>query len=95
MKVARSFVLWVMFLLFPAICSAQMFKDASEARLSNGLKVIMLENHKSPIISFQVWYRVGARNETTGKTGLAHMLEHMMFKGTRQGERGGVYQDNL
>jgi len=82
LKVARSFVLWVMFLLFPALCSAQMFKDASEARLSNGLKVIMLENHKSPIISFQVWYRVGARNEKTGKTGLAHMLEHMMFKGT-------------
>ena len=82
MKIARCFVLWVMFLLFPALCSAEVFKDASEARLSNGLKVIMLENHKSPIISFQVWYRVGARNEKTGKTGLAHMLEHMMFKGT-------------
>ena len=83
MKVACSFVLWViMFFVFPALCSAEVFKDASEARLSNGLKVIMLENHKSPIISFQVWYRVAARNETTGKTGLAHMLEHMMFKGT-------------
>jgi zinc protease len=73
-----------MFLLFPALCPAEVFKDASEALLSNGLKVIMLENHKSPIISFQVWYRVGARNEKTGKTGLAHMLEHMMFKGTNE-----------
>ncbi len=82
MKVACSFVVWVMFFLFPSLCSADVFKDVSEARLSNGLKVIMLENHKSPIISFQVWYRVGARNEGTGKTGLAHMLEHMMFKGT-------------
>ncbi|MGO9021308.1 MAG: M16 family metallopeptidase [Syntrophobacteraceae bacterium] len=82
MKVACSFVLSVIFLLFAALCSAEVFKDASEARLSNGLKIIMLENHKSPIISFQVWYRAGARNEKTGKTGLAHMLEHMMFKGT-------------
>ncbi len=82
MKMARSFVFFVIFILFPALCSAQAFKDASEARLSNGLKVIMFENHKAPIVSFQVWYRVGARNEKTGKTGLAHMLEHMMFKGT-------------
>ena len=89
LKVACSFVFWVMFFLFPALCSAEVFKDASEARLSNGLKVIMFENHKSPIISFQVWYRVGGRNEQTGKTGLAHMLEHMMFKGTSKvsGER--------
>ena len=72
-----------MFFFFLALCSAaELFRDASEARLSNGLKVIMLENHKSPVISFQVWYRAGARNERTGKTGLAHMLEHMMFKGT-------------
>ena len=57
------------------------FERASEARLSNGLKVIMLENHTAPIICFQVWYRAGALKETTGKTGLAQMVEHMMFKG--------------
>ena len=57
-------------------------QERLRSRLSNGLKVIMFENHKSPIISFQVWYRVAARDERTGKTGLAHMLEHMMFKGT-------------
>lgn len=68
----------------PAHSSGQAFKDASEVRLSNGLKVILLENHKSPMITFQVWYRAGARNERVGKTGLAHMLEHMMFKGTRK-----------
>jgi zinc protease len=70
--------------MFPALCPGELLKDASDARLSNGLKVIMLENHKSPIVSFQVWYRAGARNEITGKTGLAHMLEHMMFKGTKK-----------
>jgi zinc protease len=57
-----------------------MFENASEARLANGLKVIMLENHQAPIVSFQVWYRVGAANETTGKTGLADLVERMMFK---------------
>jgi zinc protease len=53
-----------------------------ETTLKNGLKVLLLENHKAPLVTFQVWYRVGARNEQWGKTGLSHMLEHMMFKGT-------------
>ena len=52
--------------------------------LSNGLKVILAENHKVPLVTFQVWYRVGSRNEVFGKTGLSHMLEHMMFKGTEK-----------
>ena len=53
-----------------------------EIVLENGLKVLLLEDHKSPAVTFQVWYRVGARNEKDGKSGLAHFLEHMMFKGT-------------
>jgi zinc protease len=55
-----------------------------ETVLPNGLKVILLENHKAPLVTFQVWYRVGSRNEAWGKTGLSHMLEHMMFKGTEK-----------
>ncbi len=83
LKAVRILVLLTMLFLFlPFPCpGAAMFENASEARLSNGLKVIMLENHKAPIVCFQVWYRVGAAKETTGKTGLAHLLEHMMFKG--------------
>jgi len=50
--------------------------------LDNGLKVLLLEDHKSPSVTFQVWYRVGSRNEKDGKSGLAHFLEHFMFKGT-------------
>jgi zinc protease len=53
-----------------------------EETLPNGLRVLLLEDHKAPVVSFQVWYRVGSRNEVAGKTGLAHLLEHMMFKGT-------------
>jgi zinc protease len=52
------------------------------ATLDNGLRVLLLEDHRSPVAAFQVWYRVGSRNEVRGRTGLAHFLEHMMFKGT-------------
>ncbi len=59
--------------------------DAAQVQefvLDNGLKVLLLEEHKSPAVTFQVWYRVGSRNEKDGKSGLAHFLEHFMFKGT-------------
>ena len=51
--------------------------------LPNGLEVLLKEAHKAPVVTFQVWYRVGSRNERLGKTGLSHMLEHMIFKGTK------------
>ncbi len=50
--------------------------------LDNGLRVLLIEDSRSPIVSFQVWYRVGSRNEHRGATGIAHFLEHLMFKGT-------------
>lgn len=58
--------------------------QVQEFMLENGLKVLLLEDHKSPAVTFQVWYRVGARNEKDGKSGLAHFLEHMLFKGTEK-----------
>ena len=61
-----------------------------EATLDNGLRVLLLEDRRSPIVSVQVWYRVGSRNERPGATGLAHFLEHMMFKGTRRFGKGEV-----
>lgn len=57
--------------------------EVLEATLDNGLRVLLLEDHRSPILSLQVWYRVGSRNELPGSTGVAHLTEHMMFKGTR------------
>lgn len=50
--------------------------------LSNGLKVIMVEDHTVPIISYQTWYRVGSVDEHPGITGVSHLFEHLMFKGT-------------
>jgi len=72
------------FILLPAISEAGLKENVFETVLPNGLKVILLENHKAPLVTFQVWYRVGSRNEAWGKTGLSHMLEHMMFKGTEK-----------
>ena len=54
------------------------------ATLDNGLRVLLLEDRRSPILTVQLWYRVGSRNERPGSTGLAHFLEHMMFKGTHR-----------
>lgn len=64
---------------------------ASEARefvLTNGLKVLLIEVPKAPVVTVQVWYKVGSRNEVMGRAGLSHMLEHMMFKGTTKYPKG-------
>ncbi|MBD2101325.1 pitrilysin family protein [Leptolyngbya sp. FACHB-261] len=52
--------------------------------LANGLTVLTKEIHTSPVVSVQVWYRVGSRNETAGLSGISHQLEHLLFKGTTQ-----------
>jgi zinc protease len=56
--------------------------DIQAAHLENGLEVLILEDHAVPLVTVQVWYRVGSRNERLGITGISHFLEHMMFKGT-------------
>jgi len=50
--------------------------------LDNGLTVIILEDHRAPVATLQVWYQVGSRNERPGITGISHLLEHLMFRGT-------------
>src|SRR5262245_13931190 len=51
--------------------------------LANGLQVVVISNHRSPIVTQMVWYKAGAADETWGKSGIAHFLEHLMFRGTR------------
>ncbi len=60
------------------------YQNIKEYNLKNGMKVLILEDHSSPIVSLGIWYRVGSRNEEIGKTGISHLLEHMMFKGTKK-----------
>jgi zinc protease len=56
--------------------------NTHEFQLSNGLKLIVREDHRAPTVAHMVWYRAGSMDEVNGKTGVAHVLEHMMFKGT-------------
>lgn len=56
--------------------------------LDNGLRVVVLENHRAPVVVNQIWYRVGSIDEYRGVTGISHALEHMMFKGTENMETG-------
>jgi zinc protease len=68
----------------------------TEYRMRNGLKVLLLPNHSAPVVTSQVVYRVGSRNEAVGYTGSTHFLEHMMFKGTRRFDPAkGVGLDEL
>jgi zinc protease len=59
-----------------------------EFNLSNGLKLIVREDHRAPTVAHMVWYRAGSMDETNGRTGVAHVLEHMMFKGTKKVKAG-------
>jgi zinc protease len=54
-----------------------------ERTLANGLKVVVKEDHRAPVVVQQIWYKVGSMDEVSGTTGVAHALEHMMFKGTK------------
>ena len=62
--------------------------DTHEYHLSNGLKLIIREDHRAPTVAHMVWYRAGSMDEVNGKTGVAHVLEHMMFKGTHKVKAG-------
>jgi zinc protease len=57
--------------------------------LPNGLKVVLLEDHSTPIVHTEIWYHVGSKNEKKGRTGFAHLFEHMMFKGSKNVEPEG------
>ena len=62
--------------------------DTHEFNFNNGLKLIVREDHRAPTVAHMVWYRAGSMDETNGRTGVAHVLEHMMFKGTHQVKAG-------
>jgi zinc protease len=71
-----------------AQADAQAEENVKKIVLKNGLSVILVEEDKAPVVTFQIWYKVGSRNEIAGKTGLSHLLEHMMFKGTTERGKG-------
>jgi len=77
--------------LAPARAAQSVDAPAPQARtLANGLKVVVIEDHAAPVAQVHMWYRFGALDETPGKTGLAHALEHMMFRGTHDLSSAGL-----
>jgi zinc protease len=60
--------------------------------LSNGLEVVVIPDHRAPVVTHMLWYKVGSADETPGKSGLAHFLEHLMFKGTAKNPSGRFSQ---
>ena len=85
MKV-RLLALLIPGLLLPRIGQAQSLQDfekkVTEFKLANGLTFLVIERHQAPVVSFHTYVKVGSVDDTSGRTGLAHMFEHMAFKGT-------------
>src|SRR5204862_2793459 len=68
----------------PAALDATPPGTAAHYTLANGLELVVIPDHRTPIVTHMIWYRVGAADEEAGKSGLAHFLEHLMFKGTKK-----------
>lgn len=71
-------------MVLASLVSSGAFANAHEYTLGNGLKLIVKEDHRSPVVISQIWYKAGSIDELNGTTGVAHVLEHMMFKGTNK-----------
>lgn len=82
MKVWLKNSLFVLGLIFSPIYATT--PAIQEFRLNNGLKLIVKEDHRSPVVIFTIWYKVGGSYEHNGITGISHVLEHMMFRGTQK-----------
>lgn len=77
----KTYLLYIALLLGWSQGAAQ--AEVFEHTLTNGLKVVVKEDHRAPVVVQQIWYKAGSIDESTGTTGVAHVLEHMMFKGTK------------
>jgi len=79
----RRVALVLLCLLFGLVtAAADGAKRPASFTLANGLQVVVIEDHRTPVVTHMIWYKVGSADETPGKSGLAHFLEHLMFKGT-------------
>ena len=67
-----------------AALRAEAAPQVAHFTLGNGLEIVVVPDHRAPVVTHMIWYKVGAADETPGKSGIAHFLEHLMFKGTAQ-----------
>lgn len=90
-RLARAAIpfLLVWAVAWPAAAAPLKFADATTTfTLDNGLQVVVIPDHRAPIVTHMAWYKVGAADEVPGKSGIAHFLEHLMFKGTKDHPEG-------
>src|SRR5437016_2936314 len=87
-KHALAAVLAVMTVTLAGSLRTDAAPNVSHFTLANGLEVVVIPDRRTPVVTHMLWYRVGAADETAGKTGLAHFLEHLMFKGTEKNPQG-------
>ena len=80
--VASSVLVALLLGTLPPVQADEQGWKVTQDTLANGLTVVILEDHRAPVVSLQVWYKVGSRNEQLGATGISHLLEHLMFRGT-------------
>ncbi|MCB1782454.1 MAG: insulinase family protein [Alphaproteobacteria bacterium] len=88
MRLSVLFALFLLLLPCPsfakdtgAVQTPEKVFNAQSYMLDNGLQVVVVENHRAPVVTHMIWYRVGAAEEQPGKSGMAHFMEHLMFKG--------------
>jgi len=76
----------ILFLLFciPCLYAGELSFPIEDYSLDNGLKVLLIPDHSCPSVTLQIWYKTGSRNERPGITGISHLFEHLMFKGTEK-----------
>jgi zinc protease len=87
------FTLWLLLAIVPfARAAAVSGPEVAHFTLANGLEMVVVPDHRTPVVTHMTWYRVGSADETPGKSGLAHFLEHLMFKGTAKNPEGRFSQ---
>ena len=78
--------------ILSVIVPLEAFSNVTSFSLENGMRVVVIEDHRAPVVTHMVWYRAGASDENSGKSGIAHLLEHLLFKETENVENGEFSQ---
>ncbi len=95
-----SLAMWISALLFAILClgpsslPAWSAEAATMFSLSNGMQVVVVPDHRVPVVAHMLWYRAGAADDPYGASGIAHFLEHLMFKSTRT-RKSGEFAERL
>lgn len=78
--------------ILSVIVPLEAFSNVTSFSLENGMRVVVIEDHRAPVVTHMVWYRAGASDENSGKSGVAHLLEHLLFKETENVGNGEFSQ---